>query len=916
MSKKTPPPFKDVELMNLLTPSKTGVLSKEDVRKSKNLRDTNIEFLKQYIRNHQISISQASDHFFFEQMEASNPIFDALMKDYFSPGNQEEPTYHDNLKAITEKSKNFIDVLKNPTKKRPPKLGVFQSRLSKEMTPQKIGAKEILSLHSEEEHFWLNTRIFDAYLQNILVPDVSRTFKFHNVFYVSDHIMRILVNDDISNHANFTYTNWMKRLLLKNVAIDLDKDDIYFFGGHNNSNHFFLLLMIPRYKEFMIIDPSESDTAIECSAKVINIMVPHLNWLKDARKDIKIIEAALNDNSECQMHHLEMDSTWLEFFDVYVLKSGTEIMPRQNDAKNCGLFAMMLCESYMRGYLPNFTADHLNSIRDHCHLESSMASGIPLLGKQSVYCPLAWERNGTHLSKWQKEIQKLIPEPLRFGNDNWQALKSHPEIGRVVFPISDESIRFHHQPYALPGRKLFMKTAEDSLFLAYHYICYMFYEALGKKRKCKTMAKLKQLLYNWIEKRAYVRLDAAENGINDEYSTAEGQVVHPNMVASLKPFGIYNINVYSEDTLVTEEETNQKVEIALNRSTEIQIGNSLDVTFLFHFALCHVLQRSNKDKEDVDLVVYTYDKRSGKMTTQVFSSSILEIAFYDECKQLSLDTHPYQLLVHQPDNNDVSWKYDVLVLDPTDLMTKIEADAEKKKGLKLRYEEMQYARYYYPKDPNLLNSYEEIGLKDYQRINVSGDGNCMWYSFAVFLHRIGKLDEDCKRCATLINKVKRRVLVHLKNKMGVAFFRTDQKNIDASKQQLLGSMGCYTKALEEDFNRNAFMNNTKFNGEPKKIDSEDYDAFDEDNVNGSRIPDDQWWYLWAFCNCFDLSLVIYSEKFTYILQSNLEAEDVGAVDGVQPQDFSKYPQQISLLEEGRHYEPVLPPNATKKKKKM
>ena len=111
-------------------------------------------------------------------------------------------------------------------------------------------------------------------------------------------------------------------------------------------------------------------------------------------------------------------------------------------------------------------------------------------------------------------------------------------------------------------------------------------------------------------------------------------------------------------------------------------------------------------------------------------------------------------------------------------------------------------------------------MKDYQRINVSGDGNCMWYSFAVFLHRIGKLDEDCKRCATLINKVKRRVLVHLKNKMGVAFFRTDQKNIDASKQQLLGSMGCYTKALEEDFNRNAFMNNTKFNGEPKKIDSE------------------------------------------------------------------------------------------------
>ena len=203
------------------------------------------------MRNYQISISQAIDHF-FEQMEASNPIFDALKKDYFLPGNQEDPTYQDNLKAITEKSKNFIHVLKNSTKKRLPKLGVFKSRLSNHITPQKIGAKEILSLHSKDESYWLN-----------------RTFKLHYVFYVSDHIMRILVNDATANHAHFTHTNWTKRFLLRNLAIDLDKNDIFFFGGYNNSNHFFLLFMIPRYKEFIIIDPSESDTAIECSAWLI-----------------------------------------------------------------------------------------------------------------------------------------------------------------------------------------------------------------------------------------------------------------------------------------------------------------------------------------------------------------------------------------------------------------------------------------------------------------------------------------------------------------------------------------------------------------------------------------------------------------------------------------------------------------------
>ena len=64
MSKQTPPPLNDIKVTDVHTPSKTDVLSKEDVEESKKLRDFNINFLQQHMRNHQISISQAIDHFF------------------------------------------------------------------------------------------------------------------------------------------------------------------------------------------------------------------------------------------------------------------------------------------------------------------------------------------------------------------------------------------------------------------------------------------------------------------------------------------------------------------------------------------------------------------------------------------------------------------------------------------------------------------------------------------------------------------------------------------------------------------------------------------------------------------------------------------------------------------------------------
>ena len=174
---------------------------------------------------------------------------------------------------------------------------------------------------------------------------------------------------------------------MKNLDVNLERDDIFCFGGHNGINHFFLLLMIPKAKEFLIIDPLDMSGTLDCTAKVINVMVQHLLWLQKASTEE--IDAAKDDKEKCQMNAMNFTDESMEDFRVFKVKPGTDIMPKQKDNKNCRLFAIILCESCMRGILPTFQTETSESIRNHCHLESSLASGVPLLGDESVHSHLA-----------------------------------------------------------------------------------------------------------------------------------------------------------------------------------------------------------------------------------------------------------------------------------------------------------------------------------------------------------------------------------------------------------------------------------------------------------------------------------------------------------------------------------------------
>ena len=261
----------------------------------------------------------------------------------------------------------------------------------------------IRSLHAEKDNCWLNTNVFDAYLSHLVVPDAARKSVSNHVVYIPDHILRKIVDDSPANVSFMCYSRALQKFLLKNIDITNNKDDVFCFGGHKD-HHFFLLLMFVAKKEFIIVDPLDSDSSTKALAILLHVMIPHFDWLNNASaKDINNAEN-YNKKVDAASVVIHFNRSMMNDISVYKIKPGSEIMPRQTDSINCGLYAMLLCETYMRGFLPDITKKALESIRSNCHLESSLASGVPLLGERSVYTPGAIVSFKDDYNSYQKKI--------------------------------------------------------------------------------------------------------------------------------------------------------------------------------------------------------------------------------------------------------------------------------------------------------------------------------------------------------------------------------------------------------------------------------------------------------------------------------------------------------------------------------
>ena len=91
-------------------------------------------------------------------------------------------------------------------------------------------------------------------------------------------------------------------------------------------------------------------------------------------------------------------------------RAGTKFLPRQLTSFNCGLCAMLICESCMRGIVPSMENNLFESICKNCHLISSLATGVCLLGNCSVHSIL--HSTVTQEVQRMQEFQKSMFEIL------------------------------------------------------------------------------------------------------------------------------------------------------------------------------------------------------------------------------------------------------------------------------------------------------------------------------------------------------------------------------------------------------------------------------------------------------------------------------------------------------------------------
>ena len=162
-----------------------------------------------------------------------------------------------------------------------------------------------------------------------------------------------------------------------------------------------------------------------------------------------------------------------------------------------------------------------------------------------------------------------------------------------------------------------------------------------------------------LKKNGSAWFDANLNGMNVHYFNGE-DTFFTNEAKSFESFGFFNIDTVNFPGPTKESIMQRNASALSNGFEDIK---DLDLTIPFHFAFCHALE--------VTLVVYTHHKGSLTMTTQVYDYDTKEssIAHYDKCNPTSFSSCPYQILAHQPSDEDDCWKYDVIVIDPTKLDT-------------------------------------------------------------------------------------------------------------------------------------------------------------------------------------------------------------------------------------------------------
>ena len=645
----------------------------------------NTKRIATYVKDNHILITEKDEHPFFKALSSNKSVFEGLSKSYFSPGAIDHEALESEEKEeseseVSEDSDNESDNETEQREKQEPKMTVKEKLLkvtqwSRKLVDKnrewmhihsiephknlfvisqsvlqgankiKVGIENIKTLHASYNSYWLSTQVFDSYLNHVVAPDVARNPLRNHITYVPDQIIRH-IHDSTDDTSKLCYCKRLQRYLLQNINIDLkgNADDVFCFGGHSDS-HFFLLLMFVKRKEFVIVDPLDSEASTSALASLLHVMISHLGWLKEA-SDEEIVAAkktrSQNIEDESINDVIYFNEEMMNDITVSKLKPGSEVMPEQKDGNNCGLYALLLCECYMRGFLPSFTAKDLGYLRAYCHLESSLATGVPLLGERSVYSEYVIKKFRHSYNNCQRNILNLLPDFLCFGKDNWQPLRNNDFMGTVLMPISDETIYFHFKQ-KIPGRKLFTKHAENSLLACFSYLA----EIIAIDRNAKNAYpkatsgfsdSLKKAIDEWMKNEATNWFDANKNGMNDKYMKSK---TSPKLTP-FEHFGFMNVkHAYFENR--------DSIKFAIKQG--MKTVTDLDVVTPYYFAFCHVME--------VPLLIHTDRGTLGGLYTEVCDFMAIggDIKYTGK---FFTGPYKYQILAHRPKHEN-GWKFDVII---------------------------------------------------------------------------------------------------------------------------------------------------------------------------------------------------------------------------------------------------------------
>ena len=329
---------------------------------------------------------------------------------------------------------------------------VFRLSKKKGLEDHTILGKQFKEMYTGAQS--VPTNIIDLYLEFLVMEDVKRFSLKYNMKYVPTSFFATFQSNDPQNGF---YSQEMHQLFVKQKMQDYDG---IIFGGTDNNDKFFMVVLFLQKKEVFIFDPVGFESTIPAVANFLHLLFQHSDWLDNDSKNFK----------PCQKYTFSDDVK--EKWTMYDVESGSKFMPvADNKRCNSGLHLMMLCEAFICGYLPTYDNKMLESMRANGHLISSLATGVPLLGKQSLY-PIELYREGYMdfpTTATQVKILEALPEQFHYLEGHHQRLEGIPYACHLTGPFPYESYVLR-KTHDIPGERISIGGDGNCLFYCYCFL--------------------------------------------------------------------------------------------------------------------------------------------------------------------------------------------------------------------------------------------------------------------------------------------------------------------------------------------------------------------------------------------------------------------------------------------------------------